>query len=68
MNIILNLQNGQTIELETPLKNVFRIPSYKITIPAFKCSNPAFEYWFNNLKKGEKLPREKYFRACERLR
>lgn len=68
MNITLNLQNGQTITLETPLKNVFRLPPNKITIPAFKGSNPAFEYWVKKLKKGEKLPRGKYFSACEWLR
>nr|WP_257102085.1 hypothetical protein [Citrobacter freundii]UTN42756.1 hypothetical protein [Citrobacter freundii] len=68
MNIILNLHNGQVITLESPLKNVFRLPVNKITTPAFKGSNPAFEYWVQKLNKGEKLPRGKYFQVCEWLR
>lgn len=33
-----------------------------------KGSNPAYQYWVDRLKKGEKLPRGKYFSACEFFR
>ncbi len=31
-------------------------------------SNPAFEYWVEKLKKGERLPRGKFFRAYSYFR
>lgn len=39
-----------------------------IRISVCKDSNPAFEFWVDKLQPGEKLPRGKYFRACEFIR
>lgn len=31
-------------------------------------SNPAFEYWVEKLKKGERLPRGNFFKACSKFK
>ncbi len=65
---IVRLCDGRVITMEFATENIFRFPMKKIYIPAFRGSNPAFEFWVDKLKAGEKLPRGKYFRACEFLR
>lgn len=65
---ILRTHDGRVITMEDALKNTFRLPMKTIFIPAFKGSNPAFEFWVDKLKPGERLPRGKYFRACEFIR
>lgn len=58
---------GAVITMEDVSK-LFR-KSPKVTyIRAFKGSNPAYEYWVDKLKSGEKLPRGKYFKSCEFFR
>lgn len=54
-------------QVEAAVNKLFRHPAKRMLIPAFKGSNPAFEYWVDRLKKGERLPRGKYFRICERI-
>lgn len=39
-----------------------------IGIYVCKNSNPAFAFWVDKLRSGEKLPRGRYFRACEFIR
>lgn len=65
---ILSLNSGQVITMEEALKSISRHPFRKTYIPAFKGSNPAFEFWRDKLKPGEKFPRGKYFKACEFIR
>lgn len=67
---IVRLHDGRVIKMAFPEESIFRFPMKKIYIPAFRGSNPnpAFEFWVDKLKPGEKLPRGKYFRACEFIR
>lgn len=58
----------QVLAMEEAVKMLFRHPAKRMLIPAFKGSCPAFEYWVDRLKKGERLPRGKYFQACELIR
>lgn len=74
---ILNIDpcGDAVFTMEDALK-VFRKPAKWVSIsgPAkdyrrmLKGSNPAFEYWVDKLKPGEKLPRGKYFKSCEFFR
>lgn len=65
---IVSFNGDQMITMEEAVKQVFRHPPKRIIITAFKGSNPGFEFWVDKLKKGERLPRGKYFRACEFFR
>ncbi|HDF2366277.1 TPA: hypothetical protein PC505_003936 [Morganella morganii] len=65
---IVRLCDGRVITMEFAMENIFRFPMNKNYIPALRGSNPAFEFWVDKLKAGEKFPRGKYFRACEFLR
>lgn len=65
---IVSINGDQVITMEVALKSVFRHSAKKIYITGFKGSNPAFEFWVDKLRKGEKLPRGKYFSACEFIR
>lgn len=65
---IVRLHDGRVMTMEFTAENIFRFPMKKIYIAAFKGSNPAFEFWVDKLKPGEKLPRGKYFMACEFIR
>lgn len=50
------------------LSNTLRHPLKHLYITALKGANPAFEYWVDKLRVGEKLPRGKYFKSCEFIR
>ncbi|EGU3395825.1 hypothetical protein H3J60_004553 [Salmonella enterica] len=65
---VVSINGDQVITMEEAVKKVFRHPPKRIIITAFKGSNPGFEFWVDKLKKGERLPRGKYFRACEYFR
>lgn len=65
---IVSINGDHVITMEEAVKKVFRHPPKRIIINAFKGSNPGFEFWVDKLKKGERLPRGKYFRACEYFR
>lgn len=58
---------GGNDQVEEAVKNIFRHPAKRMLIPGFKGGNPAFKDWADRLKKGERLPRGKYFRICERI-
>lgn len=61
--------NGDAVlGMEDLVSLTFRKPPEKIFIRAFKGSCPAFEFWVDRLQKGERLPRGKYFKACEFFR
>jgi hypothetical protein len=54
--------------MEDLVNLTFRKPAERIFIRAFKGSCPAFEFWVDKLQAGERLPRGKYFKACEFFR
>lgn len=54
--------------MELAAKSAFRLAPQKITIGGIRGENPAFRFWADKAKAGEKLPRGKYFRIRECVR
>lgn len=61
-------ERDAVLTMEDALSLVMRKPAKRMLIRAYKGSCPAFEYWVDSLKAGERLPRGNYFKACEYLR
>ncbi|MCX8963116.1 hypothetical protein EHW64_18845 [Erwinia psidii] len=61
-------EGDAVLAMEDALSLVMRKPAKKMLIRAYKGSCPAFEYWADRLNSGERLPRGKYFKACDYLR
>ncbi|HHU1575916.1 TPA: hypothetical protein ACUA4C_004816 [Escherichia coli] len=56
---------NQMLAMEGALKMVFHNQAQKKPIQPVRGGCPAFECWVNCLKRGERLPRGKYFRSCK---
>ncbi|EFF9667438.1 MULTISPECIES: hypothetical protein [Enterobacterales] len=56
------------LTMEDVILRTMRQPARKMLIRANKGSCPAFEYWADRLKNGERLPRGKYFKSCDYFR
>lgn len=54
--------------MEEAAKSAFRQAPEKITIGGIRGENPAFRFWADKAKAGEKLPRGEYFRTHEFIR
>lgn len=50
------------------VKSVMRLAPVTITLPELHSGKPAFRDWSDRLKRGERLPRGKYFAREETLR
>lgn len=50
------------------VKSVMRLAPVTITLPELNSGKPAFREWRDRLKRGERLPRGKYFARKETLR
>lgn len=66
--VSIDPEGDAVLTMEDALSLVMRKPAKKMLIQAYKGSCPAFEYWVDRLTSGERLPRGKYFKACEYLR
>lgn len=56
------------LTMEDAILRTMRQPARKMLVRANKGSCPAFEYWADRLKSGERLPRGKYFKSCDYFR
>ncbi|PLY35379.1 hypothetical protein F164LOC_20805 [Pectobacterium carotovorum] len=61
-------QGDAVLTMEDVARHAMREPAKTMLTRISNGSCPAFEYWVDRLKVGERLPRGKYFKTCEFFR